>query len=81
MNQIKIWQHFGFIYQQSPVIIWDNFQCQVPSPRQALSLPAAEEVSRAELSFLLHLQFEEHVIFHFWKEVKAVTDSVVLVST
>lgn len=39
----------------------------------ALCLPAAEEVScKPSFLFLLHIQLEEHVIFHFWKEVKAV---------
>lgn len=49
--------------------------------RHTLCLLAAEEVScKPSFLFLLHIQFEEHVIFHFWKEVKAVTDSIVLVS-
>lgn len=49
--------------------------------RHTLCLLAVEEVScKPSFLFLLHIQFEEHVIFHFWKEVKAVTDSIVLVS-
>lgn len=80
-------QRFGFIYQRSAIIYSNNYDARChplfnhQNRLHALSLPASwGGVTRGELPFSLHVRFEEHATFHFWKGVETESDSIVLVS-